>query len=83
MDRLAEGQVAINRKADWQMGRWKVKLSYPDNKHILLSSVYRSNGPILNVTQNQQIESFFNKFSELLENLQSKRLELFVFIDSS
>ncbi len=36
-----------------------IKLSYPDKK--ILSSVYRSNGPIPNVTQNQQIEIFLNK----------------------
>jgi hypothetical protein len=60
-----------------------IKMSYPDNKHVLLSSVYRSNGPILNVTQNQQIDTFLNNFSELLQNIQSKKLESYVFIDSN
>jgi hypothetical protein len=41
-----------------------IQLSYPtSNKKILLTSLYRSNGIIANVTQGQQIERFFEKFS--------------------
>ncbi len=60
-----------------------IKLTYPDNKCILLSSVYRSNGPIHNVTVSQQLERFSLKFSELLSQMQNTRLEAYVFINSN
>jgi exonuclease III len=60
-----------------------IKLTYPDKKSILLSSVYRSNGLIQNVTVSQQLENFSIKFSELLSQLQNARMEAYVFIDSN
>jgi hypothetical protein len=36
-----------------------------------------------NVTQNQQIKNFLIKFSDLLQNIQSKKLESYIFIDSN
>jgi hypothetical protein len=60
-----------------------IKLTYPDKKSILLTSVYRSNGPLHNVTASQQMERFLRKFSELLALIQSKRMEAYVFIDSN
>jgi hypothetical protein len=35
-----------------------IQLSYPSKQPILLTTGYRSNGTIANVTQNQQIERF-------------------------
>jgi hypothetical protein len=32
-----------------------IKISYPDNRKVILSSVYRSNGIIHNVTPSQQM----------------------------
>jgi hypothetical protein len=59
-----------------------IQATYPDNKSIILSCIYRSNGPISNVTQ-QQTDRFFAKFDELLSQIQNKKLESYVFIDSN
>jgi hypothetical protein len=40
-----------------------IQLTYPDNRQVLLSSVYRSNGVLQNVTQLQQMDRFMNSFS--------------------
>jgi hypothetical protein len=60
-----------------------IQLSYPDGKQVLLSCVYRSNGILHNVTQAQQLDRFMNSFAELLSNLQSKKLDSYLFIDSN
>jgi hypothetical protein len=60
-----------------------IKISYPDNKQMLLTSVYRSNGIIQNVTQSQQFKRFMNKFSVLLDDIQNVKLESYLFIDSN
>ena len=60
-----------------------IQATYPDNKSIILSCIYRSNGPIPNVTQQQQTDRFFAKFDELLSQIQNKKLESYVFIDSN
>ncbi len=60
-----------------------IQLSYPDGKQVLLSCVYRSNGILHNVTQAQQFDRFMNSFAELLSNLQSKKLDSYLFIDSN
>jgi hypothetical protein len=59
-----------------------IQLSYSDNKQVLLSCVYRSNGILNNVTQSQQLDRFMNSFSEL-SNIQSKKLDSYLFIDSN
>ncbi len=47
-----------------------LQISYPEKtKPVLLTSVYRSNGPLPNITQTQQMERFMAKFDELLHNL--------------
>ncbi len=61
-----------------------IQISYSGKaKPVLLTSVYRSNGPLPNITQNQQMESFLVKFDELLHNLSNLRLTSYVFIDSN
>jgi hypothetical protein len=59
-----------------------IQLSY-NNKLILLTSAYRSNGALPNMTANQQLESFHAIFGELLHNLSNRRLPSYVFIDSN
>jgi hypothetical protein len=61
-----------------------VQISYPGKaKPVLLSSVYRSNGLLPNITQNQQMERFMVKFDELLHNLNNMRQSAYIFIDSN
>jgi len=61
-----------------------IQLSYlTSNKKILLTSLYRSNGIIANVTQGQQIERFFEKFSHLLSDLKASNKTSFIFTDSN
>jgi hypothetical protein len=61
-----------------------VQLSYPNTgKKVLLSSIYRSNGPIVNVTASQQLESFMNSFSHLLNDLNATNRTSFVFLDAN
>jgi hypothetical protein len=60
-----------------------VKLSYPDNKQVIISSIYRSNGLIPNVIPSQQMERFLSKFSNLLTDIQNSKLESYIFIDSN
>jgi hypothetical protein len=61
-----------------------IQLFYPStNKSVLLTSAYRSNGIIPNVTANQQMERFSNLFDELLYNLNRKNVVSYIFIDSN
>ncbi len=60
-----------------------IQLTYPNNKQVLLTSIYRSNGIILNVTASQQIERFMNKFSLLLSDLQATNKPSYVFLDAN
>jgi len=61
-----------------------IQLTYPaTGKSILLTSAYRSNGVLRNVTQAQQFERFFNKFGELTAQLQQKNKESYIFIDAN
>jgi hypothetical protein len=46
-----------------------IKVSYPDKKPVILTSLYRSNGIIPNVTPSQQMERFMNKLAELLTQI--------------
>jgi hypothetical protein len=59
-----------------------IQVSYP-NKSVLLTSAYRSNGPLPNLTATQQMDRFHLSFSELLSKLNSSRLTSYVFIDSN
>jgi signal recognition particle subunit SEC65 len=59
-----------------------IQISYND-KSILLTSAYRSNGALPNMTSIQQLEVFQAMFGELLHNLNNRRLPSYVFIDSN
>jgi hypothetical protein len=49
-----------------------ILLSYPSSSQpILLTCVYRSNGPIVNVSASQQMDRFLEKFSNLLVDLKA------------
>ncbi len=60
-----------------------IRLTYPDNKSILLTSIYRSNGQIANVTPSQQLDRFMEKFSLLLSDLNSNNKTSYVFLDAN
>jgi hypothetical protein len=51
-----------------------VQLSYPSSpRKVLLTSAYRSNGVIPNITQAQQMDLFFESFGDLVLNLQETK----------
>ena len=61
-----------------------IQLTYPtSNKCILLTSIYRSNGPIVNVTATQQMDSFIEKFTNLLADLKATNKMSIIFTDSN
>jgi hypothetical protein len=61
-----------------------IQLSYPSsNQPVLLTCIYRSNGPIPNVTASQQMDRFIEKFSNLLADLKTTKKLSFVFTDSN
>jgi hypothetical protein len=60
-----------------------LKLTYPNSKSLLVTNIYRSNGPILNVSQSQQIDRFLVNFDDLLRSLSGKRHESLIFTDSN
>ena len=60
-----------------------IQLTYPDKSVVLLTSIYRSNGPIPTVTPHQQLERFTLKFDELLSSLQQTRKKSLIFTDSN
>jgi len=61
-----------------------IQLTYPaSNKSILLTSGYRSNGVIPNMTQTQQMDEFFEMFGELLLQLQQTNKESYIFMDAN
>jgi exonuclease III len=60
-----------------------IRLSYPNDKTVLLTCIYRSNGPIANVTASQQMESFMTKLSQLLSDLKAMNKQLYVFLDAN
>jgi hypothetical protein len=60
-----------------------IKISYPDKRPVILTSLYRSNGLIPNVTPAQQMERFMDKCADLLTNLQNTKIESYVFMDSN
>jgi hypothetical protein len=60
-----------------------IQLTYPDNKSVLLTSIYRSNGQIPNVTPSQQLDRYMEKFSLLLSNLSATNRTSYVFLDAN
>ncbi len=60
-----------------------IRITYPDSKSMLLSSIYRSNGILANVTTSQQLERFMDKFSQLLSDLNVTKKMSYVFLDSN
>ncbi len=60
-----------------------IQLTYPNNKHVVLTSIYRSNGVIPNVTAAQQMEGFITKFSQLLSELSATKKLSYVFLDAN
>ena len=60
-----------------------IRLVYPCKKSVILTSIYRSNGTLANVTASQQMERFQEKFSDLLTGLQALNQTSFVFLDSN
>jgi exonuclease III len=60
-----------------------IKIAYHDKKPIILTSLYRSNGVIQNVTPSQQMDRFIEKFSELLSKIQNLKCEAYLFMDSN
>jgi hypothetical protein len=60
-----------------------IRITYLDSKSMLLSSIYRSNGILANVTTSQQLERFMVKFSQLLSDLNVTKKMSYVFLDSN
>ncbi|MFO0002061.1 MAG: endonuclease/exonuclease/phosphatase family protein, partial [bacterium] len=60
-----------------------IKVAYQDKKPIILTSLYRSNGVIQNVTPSQQMDRFTDKFAELLSKIQNLKCEAYLFMDSN
>ncbi len=60
-----------------------LRLTYPSNKTVFVSSIYRSNGVIPNVTASQQLDRFLEKFSLLLSDLKTTNKNSLVFLDSN
>jgi exonuclease III len=61
-----------------------IKLTYPaSKKSMLLTCAYRSNGTIYNLSQAQQMESFFDMFSDLVFRLQQTNSESYIFMDAN
>jgi hypothetical protein len=50
---------------------------------MLLSSIYRSNGTLVNVTASQQLDRFMVKFSQLLSDLNTTHKMSYVFLDAN
>ena len=60
-----------------------IKIVYPDKKSMLLTSIYRSNGALPNVTASQQLDRFMEKFSQLLSDLNATQKTSYVFLDAN
>jgi hypothetical protein len=60
-----------------------IKISYPDNRKVIISSIYRSNGSLPNVTPSQQMDRFLEKFSTLLAQIQNLKVEAYICMDSN
>ena len=60
-----------------------IKITYQDKKSMLLTSIYRSNGVIPNVTPSHQLDRFMDKFSLLLSDLNATQKLSYVFLDAN
>jgi hypothetical protein len=61
-----------------------IQLSYPSiDKKVLLSCIYRSNGPVAGITASQQLDNFMEKFSLLLSDLNATNKTSYVFLDAN
>jgi len=60
-----------------------IRITYPDKKSMLLTSIYRSNGILANVTASQQLDRFMVKFSQLLSDLNTTHKMSYVFLDAN
>jgi len=60
-----------------------VQLTYPDHKTVMLTSIYRSNGPLPNVTASQQLDRFMIQFSQLLSDINDTKKRSYVFLDAN
>jgi hypothetical protein len=61
-----------------------IQLTYPSSsKSLLLTSAYRSNGTIPNVTQSKQMELFFESFGDLVLKLQDTNKISYIFMDAN
>jgi hypothetical protein len=56
-----------------------IRVSYQDKKPILLTSLYRSNGILPNVTSSQQMERFIDKFGNLIAQINDCNSESYLF----
>jgi len=60
-----------------------LSLTLSNNNKMLVSSVYRSNGVLLNVTSTDQLLQFNNAFNDLLATLSVKNIVSYLFTDSN
>ena len=58
-------------------------LSYPNNVNVNVTSLYRSNGPLVGFTEGQKRAKFDNLFDSLLSTLSEKQYDSFIFTDSN
>jgi exonuclease III len=58
-------------------------LSHPNKSKFFVTSLYKSNGIIPNITINDQNTRFFDLFETLLENLAQKQHKSLIFTDSN
>jgi hypothetical protein len=60
-----------------------IKITYSNKLSFILSSMYRSNGPLPNVTPAQQLTRFLDKFDNLTAKLERTNDTCFIFCDSN
>ncbi len=58
-------------------------LSHPNHNKFYVTSLYKSNGVIPNVTVTEQNNQFFDNFNSLLESLSQKQHKSIIFTDSN
>jgi len=58
-------------------------VTHPSKNKLIVTSLYKSNGQIANVTENEQNNRFFNHLNNLLEQLSQKQQKTFIFTDSN
>jgi hypothetical protein len=58
-----------------------LKLHYPDNKSVLITSIYRSNGEVANLTQNQKLTNFMHEMDNLLTLIARTNFDSYICLD--